>query len=65
MTAFKIPKKFPEAYIKSLSEVERRQTFNQCLVYMCDKLKSLTQEEKKLRDDFNNNYGKYLPIGFN
>ena len=32
---------------------------------MCDRLKSLTQEEKKLRDDFNTNYGKYLPIGFN
>jgi hypothetical protein len=59
---FTIPGKFPEAYHKTISELQRRKAYNIAIEKACTLLQRVVKSERKSRDDFNAKYGDYLPV---
>ena len=59
---FTIPGKFPEAYHKTIDELQRRKAYNIAVEKMCTHLQKVVKQERKARDSFNQKYGDYLPV---
>ena len=58
---FSIPGKFPEAYYKSISELQRRKVYNKATQTLCDLLHQTMKSERKTRHLFNAKYGTFMP----
>jgi len=58
---FSIPGKFPEAYYKSISELQRRKVYNKAVQTLCDLLHQTMRSERKTRHLFNSKYGTFMP----
>ena len=59
---FSVPGKFPEAYRKTIDELQRRKIFNIATKKLCYLLQRVLKSESKTRSSFNSKYGDYLPI---
>jgi hypothetical protein len=59
---FSVPGKFPEAYRKTIDELQRRKVFNIATKKLCYLLQRVMKSESKTRESFNSKYGDYLPI---
>jgi len=53
MTFLSVPKKFPEAYRKSVAELERRAAYDYFISYLAGKMDSSCKEEQQRRKEFN------------
>jgi len=58
---FTVPGKFPEAYRKTIDELQRRKSYNVAAHKVCYLLQRAIKSERKSRDGFNCKYGDYLP----
>lgn len=58
---FTIPGKFPEAYRKTIYELQRRKAYNCAVEKLCYHLEKIIKKERSTRDNFNLKYGDYLP----
>jgi len=59
---FTVPGKFPEAYRKTIDELQRRKSYNIAAEKVCYLFQKVMKSERKQRDNFNGKYGDYLPV---
>ena len=57
-----IPGKVPEAYMKTIDEMQRRKAFSIALERMYMSIQRVVKTERKHRNEFNTKYGDYLPF---
>jgi hypothetical protein len=57
---FSIPAKIPEAYQKTMFELQRRKAFSISIAQTCELLQNIIIKEKKQRNNFKQQYGLYL-----
>lgn len=58
---FSIPGKFPEAYHKTIDELQRRKEYNESMRYLSIIMQNVMKNERKKRSKFNRKFADYLP----
>ena len=58
---FSVPGKFPEAYMKTIDELQRRKAYSVAAEKVCYLFQRVMKMERKQREVFNCKYGDYLP----
>ena len=57
-----VPGKVPEAYTKTIEEMQRRKAFSIALERMYMSIQRVVKTERKIRNEFNGKFGDYLPF---